>query len=175
MPSTQPLGDPGRPLVPLRLQLLQSGRRPGSGFLLPPSNCSGQRHLLRQRDVGEFGVGAPSGYRRSQRPEVQRVVSEVLGGREALPGLRVLPGGRRRREGRRRDERRDRRAGGALGHGGGPIRPPPDGVDGALGDGAQPGGSHQLLLPSAGHERGDAPEQRAVALRLGQHHNEPGR
>ncbi|XP_031694233.1 ephrin type-A receptor 8-like isoform X5 [Anarrhichthys ocellatus] len=141
--------------------------------MLPPSICSGKRHLLSQWDVREFRVGSPSGHRRSQRPEVQRVVSEMLGGRGALRGLRVLPGRRRWREGRRRGECQRRRDGGALGHRSGSIRSPPDRVDGALGDGAQPGGSHQLLLPSPRHERSDPPEQRAVNLCLGQHHNEP--
>lgn len=143
-----------------------------------PSICSSKRHLLSQWDLREFRVGPSSGYRGSQRLAVQRVVYEVLRRRRALWGLFILPWRHHWwREGRWRGKcwGRGRRDGGAFGHGCGSIRSSPDRAEGVLGDSAQPGGPHQLLLPHPGHECSVTPNQWANTLRRGQHHNEPGR
>lgn len=68
-----------------KLTFFKTVIKPASVFLFSrPSICSSKRHLLGQWDVCEFRVGSPSGYWRSQRPEVQRVVSEMLRGGKAL-------------------------------------------------------------------------------------------
>lgn len=147
-----------------------------SVFLFPrPSICSSKRHLFGQWDICEFRVGSAPRYRRTQRPAVQRVVSEMLRGRGALWEVCILPRRRQWREGRGEYRSRGRRDCGAFGQCSSSIRSPPGWVDRALGDCAQPGGSHQLLLPHHGYECSDTPEQRAVTLCYGQHHNEPGR
>lgn len=127
-------------------------------FSCRPSICSCERHLLRQRDLCEFRVGSSSGHRGSQRPAVQRAVSEVLQGR-TLRGLCFLSR-RRRREGRWRGEHRScwRWSGGAFGDSEREVHSSAERPYRALGDGAQPGGSHQLLLPHRGHKRSDSPE-----------------
>lgn len=124
-----------------------------------PSICSCERHLLRQRDLCEFRVGSSSGHRGSQRPAVQRVVSEVLQGRTLRGLLRFSR--RRRRESRWRGKHWNcwRRNGGAFGDSKREVCSSAERPYRTLGDGAQPGGSHQLLLPHRGHKCSDSPEQ----------------
>lgn len=145
-------------------------------FFFRASIRSRKCYLLSEWDFCEFRMGSPYGHWGTQWPALQRAVSEMLRWR-ALWGLRRISRRWHWREARWRFKRWGGRwrDSGALGLCNSEVRPSSDWFDRALGHSAQPGGSHQLLLPHPGHECCDSPEQWADTLCCRRHHDKPGR